>query len=123
MDVQIVEGTKFRLRLAEGYLRCVWYEGAEAGIEDAEEVLGDIERLAAGQRLPLLVDLRSMKTLDRAARQCFGATTALSRVALFVDSPLSRMVANFYLALSRPSVPTQMFTSEADAVTWLTRTA
>jgi hypothetical protein len=42
-----------------------------------------------------------------------------SATALIISSPLSRAIGNFFLGLNRTSMPTRLFTSEADALAWL----
>lgn len=119
----VVRGRQFVLRRVDGCLRYSWDDGAVAGMADAEESVAAVGRLAGSQRLPLLVDMHGLKTLDRAARGRFSESDVVTRTAFLVGSPLSRVLANFFLAVSRPAVPTRLFTSEADAVAWLHDTA
>jgi hypothetical protein len=39
--------------------------------------------------------------------------------ALFVDAPVSQLLANFFLRVNKPTIPTKMFTSETEALKWL----
>jgi len=86
----------------------------------------EIEILAVihkGQRRPLLVDLRNVRATDFDARKYFGGPEA-KRVwraaALVTATPLSNAIANLWLAAhnSREN-PAKLFTSEAEAITWL----
>lgn len=120
VDTDVVRGRQFVLRHLDDHLHYTWVDGATACLVDAEESLAAVEALAGSRRLPLLVDMRGLKTLDRAARSRFSETDAITRLAFVVESPLSRVLANFFLAVSRPSWPTRMFTSEDEAVAWLT---
>jgi hypothetical protein len=40
-------------------------------------------------------------------------------LAVLVGSPLSRAIVNFSITLTKPRVPTRMFTSEEEAHEWL----
>jgi hypothetical protein len=40
-------------------------------------------------------------------------------MAVLVGDPLSRMLGNFFLRVSRPAYPTRIFTDEAAARRWL----
>jgi hypothetical protein len=40
-------------------------------------------------------------------------------VALIVGTPLTRVMANFFLSVNKPVFPTRMFDDEASAVAWL----
>lgn len=120
--IDVVEGRQFVLRRCDGHLDYRWNDGVVAGVADAEESIAAVGRVAGTQRLPLLVDMRPLKALDREARGRFSDSDAVTQLAMLVDSPLSRVLANFFLAVSRPAVRTRLFTSDADAVAWLTDT-
>ena len=103
-------------------MRATVEKGAEMTVEDAREALAATERVALGRRLPVLVDLRGIKAQTREARQYFvseEATRVSASVALLVGSPVSRVVGNFFLRLNVQRTPTQLFTSEEDAIAWL----
>lgn len=50
-----------------------------------------------------------------------GPATAeiFTAAALPVESMLSRAIANFFLGLNKPLIPTRLFNDEAEAVAWL----
>lgn len=76
--------------------------------------------LAGRRRSPLLVDARDGGPMDRPARTEFARRGDLvAAVALLVRSPLSRIVANFFLSVARPMAPTPLFDDEAAALDWL----
>jgi hypothetical protein len=89
---------------------------------DAREDIEAIRKLGKGKRLPVLVDIREVRSADRDARAYFGGAEA-ARVelaaAILVGSPLSRMIGNFYLTVSAPLIPTRLFASYAEAIAWL----
>ncbi|MEZ4237415.1 MAG: STAS/SEC14 domain-containing protein [Myxococcota bacterium] len=70
----------------------------------------------------LLVELKRM-TVDRAARQYLTASERSERlsgaVAMVVDNPLARVVANLFVTLTRPEVPVRLFGDTASARAWL----
>lgn len=43
----------------------------------------------------------------------------VSAVALIVGTPLSRMMGNVFLSVSKPMAPTRLFHDEASALAWL----
>lgn len=114
-----VTGSQFRMRIADGYLEYVWDDGAQGTVADAEESLEAVRLLSDGRRRPLLVDLRPIRSLSRDARERFGDNDLVSKAAFVVDSPLSRIVANFFFAVTRPNMETRMFNTRDDAVGWL----
>jgi len=79
------------------------------------------KRLAGSVVHGNLVDVRGLLYIEQEAREAFAAqrSSSLSGIAILLSSPLHRTLANVYLSVSRPSVPTRMFTAEDDAVVWL----
>lgn len=68
----------------------------------------------------VLADIRQAKSVSREARALFGeAADRYAALALLAGSLPTQVIANFFIGLNRPKVPTQMFTDEAKALTWL----
>lgn len=104
------------------YVRTAFHRGAEVGVEDARENLAATSRLTRGRAMPVLVDLRPVRSQSAEARSLFAgpeATAVSVAVALVIHSPVSRVIGNFFLGFNRPEVPTKLFTSVAEADEWL----
>ncbi|MEO7327151.1 MAG: STAS/SEC14 domain-containing protein [Minicystis sp.] len=89
---------------------------------DAEEAMAATWKLTGHRRLPVLADVRTVKSVERAARLHLTGPEAARlnvAVALLVGSPLSRAIGNFFLGLNKPLIPCRMFTGEPEALTWL----
>jgi hypothetical protein len=96
--------------------------GAEVTLADARENVALCLRMNGGQRRPVLVDLRVVKSQTAEARAYLAGpegSEVCQAVGLLIGSPLSRVLGNFYLGLNKPSVPTRLFTSEEEALAWL----
>src|ERR1700756_4774181 len=39
--------------------------------------------------------------------------------SILIESPLSRIIGNFFMGLNKPSVPAKLFNNEQDAIAWL----
>ena len=103
-------------------VRTRFHHGAEVTLEDAKANLEVTSQLTEGQQVPVLVDLRQVRSQTAEARLLFAGPegrSVSSRVALLIGSPLSCVVGNFYLGFNRPLTPTRLFTSEAEAEAWL----
>ena len=93
---------------------------ADQDQKDALENVEAVSGLSAGRPLPLLVDLRSGATADGGARRHYATDTRTCPAqALLVGNGFTRIVANLFVKVSRPSLPTRMFNVEEDAVHWL----
>ncbi|MFL5358792.1 hypothetical protein [Archangium sp.] len=96
--------------------------GAEVTLDDARANVALCLQKNAGQRRPLLVDLRGVKSQTAEARAYLAGREGIQvsqAVGLLIGSPVSRVLGNFYLGLNKPGVPTRLFTSEEEAQAWL----
>ena len=98
-------------------------DGAAQSLADAEENLATAVSETRGERRPLLIDIRAAQPLDADARHHYSGQILVERfsaLALLVEaSPFGRMLGNVYLRVARPGIPTQLFSDETGAVTWL----
>jgi hypothetical protein len=106
----------------DGIARVIHVPGADVTLESAHETMAAYLKLNKGKRRPLFVDTKSMKSLEREARKYYAGEEAAKvacAVALIVDTPVSRVLGNFYLGISKPHLPTRLFSLEAEALEWL----
>ena len=116
----VIEGEKFTVKyVPEGYMYISWLKDVEVNANDARAVMDAIVEASGGKRLPLMVDMTSMRKIDREARDVFSTTKKVSRVALVVGTALSRTVGSFFVGLGKPENPTRLFTDEGEASNWL----
>lgn len=120
-DAAVITCPKFRMWLRpDGIVQLVWAPRATMGLEDALAATGAMAQLTDGRPTPLLVDTHDGGPQDRPARAEFARRADLvSAVALIVGTPLSRMMGNFFLSVSKPMAPTRLFDDEASALAWL----
>jgi len=106
----------------DGILRAWAAPGAQETVETARLHLQAICSLADGRRLPLLVDLRNIRSTDREARMLYSSdafAACVCAAAVLVDSAVSRVIGNFYLGLNKAVYPTHLFANEPEALAWL----
>lgn len=107
--------------LEGGVLRCEILPGRQTAA-DARENVRIIGELAQGQRLPMLIDVRRGTAVSREARLIYGGpenAKNVAAVAFLVDSPLSRVLGNFFLGLKPSAYPIRLFGEQAAALAWL----
>jgi hypothetical protein len=123
MSLTETESVVFLNRMGQdGICRTVVRPGAEISLADALENTENIILLSGGVRVPLLVDLRRIKSISKEARDHFSMRGRMSRVnsiAMLIKSPVSKIIGNFYILFSQPTTPTKLFTEEEKAVAWL----
>jgi hypothetical protein len=70
----------------------------------------------------LLADTRNLTGISKEAREFLGGEMGIKGIksaAIMTNSPLSKTIANFFLLINKPKVPTKMFTNKKEAVKWL----
>jgi hypothetical protein len=106
----------------DGVIQFVILPGIKIQLADAKENAAAVAQLAADQRRPVLVDIRASLGIDHETRAYYAKAEGVksnSALALLVESPVTRVMANFFISINKPVIPTQLFTSEAEAVMWL----
>ena len=123
MQQPIVTRTGTHYLDADGIIRATIHAGAEQTLDDAIENVQASSVLGVGKRRPLLVDMRQIKSQTREARTYYTGpegTRCYTAAAVLVDSPVSRLIANFLLGFNKSAtVPSRLFTSEPEAIEWL----
>jgi hypothetical protein len=87
----------------------------------AQRVVTDRIHFQNEKSYPVLCDTRGIVSTDKAGRDYLaksGSILALA-VGLVVDESVLLTISSFYLQISKPAVPTQIFTSEAAALVYL----
>ena len=90
---------------------------ARWGVSEAAELLGD------GGPVPTMVVFGKLMNVSGKARAYFAGSEEVSRVisraALIVETPVSRVIGNIFVGLNKPNMPVKLFTDEEKAVAWL----
>lgn len=71
---------------------------------------------------PFIVNIKNVKESKKEVRDFLASQKAAEHIvctAILINSMLTATIGNFYLRLSKPPVPTKLFTTEEDAVEWL----
>ena len=95
---------------------------AEVTIKESIENSVAVNSLYKAKKFPLLIDARQIKSISKEARDNFSIknrSTNINSFAVIIESPLSRIIGNFFMGLNKPSVPAKLFNNEQDAVNWL----
>jgi hypothetical protein len=107
---------------ADGIMRISTFPSLEDTMDDARQNNAACTKVAAGKRRPLLVDMRNLKAQSREVRAYYTGPETMKlnlAVAILVDSPMSRVIGNFFLGFNKMDLPTQLFRSEDEALAWL----
>jgi hypothetical protein len=93
--------------------------------EIAEEIVSSRLLFIEGNSYPTLADIRIMKSMDKASRECFASAQAQQGVkagAVLSDSVFTTFLGNFFLKIeyfNKSPLPTRLFTNKDNAIRWL----
>ena len=71
---------------------------------------------------PIFIDATSVTKVTKEARVFLSSdygTKQVTAAALFIESPIAKMIGNFLINVNKPNVPTKLFTNKEDALNWL----
>ncbi|HSZ25769.1 MAG TPA: hypothetical protein VK766_08635 [Cytophagaceae bacterium] len=90
-------------------------------LDAAKKILQDAVDFSGDKIYPALTDIREMPAHSKEVRDYFaieGSETTFAN-AIIVSSSFSRILANFFLTLNKPKIPTRIFSDSAKAAKWL----
>ncbi len=109
-----------------GFVKTCVKPGSSIDLKHAIENSTFVKRISGESKHPMLVDIRNLEGISKEARDHYSMRNrepGITSIALLIDSPIGRIIGNFYMLISRPVVPTKLFTSETSAVSWLLKNA
>lgn len=110
-----------RFWIEEGILFFEYKPNTIIDLEVAMRVVADRVAFQNERQLPVFCDMRGMISIDKAGRDYLAKSGSLlaKAVALIVNENVSMTLSTFYLEINKPSVPTQIFTDEQEALEYL----
>lgn len=106
----------------EGVVIAVAYPQPLHTLDDAIENSRINEELAGDIKRPFIIDLTKVTAMSREARAYYARPETkkfLTAVAIITESNLGRLVANFFIGLAKPALPTKMFNNYNEALEWV----
>lgn len=118
-----IEMTCFHTWMGEdNIVRTKIKKGAEVSLQCARENTNLVNSFYKGKKFPLLIDATDIKSISREARNQFSSKnreTYVKAYGIIVSSLISRVIANFFMNINKPTIPTKLFENEQEAEKWL----
>src|SRR5437773_6599921 len=109
-------------RTAEGIVIVRVLAEVRQSVNDAVENVSASAEACAGQRAPIIVDLRQAMTLDAETRHYYTGkrlTDFFTSIAILTPGgAFGKMLGNLYLRVANPGIPSRLFDSETEAIQW-----
>lgn len=90
-------------------------------LEVAQKVVADRIHFQNEKSFTVLCDVRGIVDTDKSGRDYLAQSGSVltTAVALIIHQKVSLTISNFYLRISKPTVPTQLFTNQDEALVYL----
>lgn len=105
----------------DGIILCV-IESETVDLNIAKMGVAHRVKLYGDKDYPILVTVRNAKHITKEARDYLASADGCNKVkagAILVDSVVMSVIANFFLHINKPLVPTKLFTNKESAIEWL----
>src|SRR5687768_5882136 len=121
MDKPSFENEYANFWIEAGILYFVYKKNAAIDLNAAKQIVDDRVRFQQQIDYPILCDIRGIRNIDIAARDFLAkeGSSYTKGVAVVVDTPMTKIIGNFYLGLNKPVAPTKMFTAKEEALAFL----
>jgi len=117
-----IENEFARFWIKNGIMYGEYKDNVTINLDAARKVAGIRVQLSNNKPFLNLAYITALNKVTKEARDFFSTGEGMhciKKLALITTSPISKMVGNFFLQISKPTTPTRLFTREEDAVTWL----
>jgi len=106
----------------EGIIFAKAFPNTELDVESALEYHGMVAYIADGKRHCTVVDITGLAYMEKDAREALIKATSergnTIAAALITNSFTSRMIANFFLTVNKPTFPVRVFDDSILAHQW-----
>lgn len=106
----------------DGIIEVVFGDNELLTIENCKEIMKVYREFVQGKKLPILHIVGKYMNVTKEAREFAASKEGLefsSAEAFVFNSLPHRIIANFYLNINKPSVPTRFFKTKVEAEIWL----
>lgn len=107
--------------IADGILFFKYKPNTTIDIKVAQCVVTDRIHFQNERSYPVLCDIRGVVATEKSGRDYLAQSGSIlaKAVGLIVHEKVLMTISTFYLEISKPSVPTQIFTNEDEALAYL----
>ena len=107
---------------SHGILIQTYNEDTDLTLDDAQADFESYNALCEECKMPVLIDMENVKSVEREARAYYSseqATKYITAAALLITNPVNRIIGNFYMGLNKTAFPFRLFTEKEKAIQWL----
>lgn len=97
------------------------YTNGNINLDMAKQIVIDRLNYQDEKNYPAMVYASDIISITKEARDYFATigNEGMLAIGAIMPSTFNRMIGNFYLKVSKPTIPTLLFSTEEAAITWL----
>jgi hypothetical protein len=117
-----IETAVAQLYFEDDVLHIVFKKDAVVELEHIEEIITLRKKNQKGKKVLTLVDSGQLWRVEKEARERAASRDMIDNniaLAIVSNNLAQRLIANFYMKVDKPDVPTKMFNNYQDAIAWL----
>lgn len=109
-DFEVVEG-----------ILIAHYTNGNINLDMAKQIVIDRLNYQDGKNYPAMAYANDIISITKEARDYFATigNEGMLAIGAIMPSTFNRMIGNFYLKVSKPTIPTLLFSTEEEAIIWL----
>ena len=123
MQTRVIDNELHRLEIIDGILFAQYKPNIPLiDMTMARKLVRDRLELIDGTPYPICGDISNMSKVADDARVFLGqpeAIVGITALAIIQKSTIQNLLANFYLKVNKPEIPTRLFSSKEKATLWL----
>lgn len=116
-----LENTKYMTMEIKKGILMVEYFDIHITLEVAKEIVANRLKYQKCETIPALAHGKGILSANKEARDYFATegNEGMSALAIIMESAFGCVIGNFYLKVSRPNIPTKLFSNQEQAMKWL----
>lgn len=121
---KVFENHQLRMEIIDGVMHAHYKAGLRLNLEDAKYLVAERIKLCEGKEYPFLIYDGGVVSMDREARVYFSSyegTQGISMAAFLETSVFSKMLINFFLKMTKPTVKSRAFNDVNEALDWINK--
>jgi hypothetical protein len=105
----------------EGILCAISKKNDDVNLDIRKKLFDEFRQTTGGKKMCMMIDITNSSPVSRETRNYNAKQLpkAFKAIAFICRSPLDRMLAHLFLGINSDSLPTKIFSKEADARVWL----
>lgn len=107
--------------MSEELMHIIYKKDLSIDLKAAQVVVRDRMKLQNGRQMPVLCDIRSVRSVNKPARDYLALEGSqwITALGFLIDPPVTDMISSIYVGTHAQTIPTRSFIKKSDALAFL----